>query len=281
MSVSEPGLPYIPALELSETLEEWMLPAEELPYDDGEPLETVWHREAMNQLIEVIEMNWDGRKDFYVSGNMFVHFSKKQVFNKDFRGPDVFVVTDTDHDRDRLSWVMWEENWKLPNLIIELVSSSTAKIDRVVKKKLYAETMKVDEYFCIDPDGRIEGWRLINSMYEPIPLVEGRIFSETLGAFIGWWECSYQNRIPHEYPRLFDLNGKLVPRFDERERELAEYQSARADEQEAKAKQQEAKAKQQEELAITEKSRADAMEVELHKLREQLAQLQASPKPPE
>src|SRR5689334_20628368 len=93
----------------------------DLPSEDGVPMETNWHRAAMILLIESLEYHWRDRRDFFVGGNMFIYFSTKQVFNKDFRGPDVFVVKNVAPNCDRRSWVVWNEG-KFPDVIVELTS---------------------------------------------------------------------------------------------------------------------------------------------------------------
>ncbi len=64
----------------------------ELITDDGEPLETIWHRKCINLLIEQIEYLYRDRDDYYVAGNTFIYFSPQQARNRDFRGPDFFYV---------------------------------------------------------------------------------------------------------------------------------------------------------------------------------------------
>ena len=68
------------------------LPTLELPTEDGEPLESGWHRSEINLLIESLRHHWRGRTDFYCGGNMFLYFSEKQARNLDYRGPDFFLV---------------------------------------------------------------------------------------------------------------------------------------------------------------------------------------------
>src|SRR5438477_14453 len=101
----------------------------ELPYSDGEPMDTAWHRDCMTLLIDSLEYHWRGRKDFFVGGDMFLYFSPDHVFKKDFRGPDFFVVKGVDHDKKRKSYVAWQENSRLPCAIIELGSESTLHVD--------------------------------------------------------------------------------------------------------------------------------------------------------
>ena len=64
------------------------LPNQELPTEDGLPLESNWHRIEMNLLIDSIHHYWQERRDYFVGGNMFLYFSLEQARNCDYRGPD-------------------------------------------------------------------------------------------------------------------------------------------------------------------------------------------------
>lgn len=109
-------------------------PPSDLVFDDGEPLETNRHRIAMNVLIDSTLSALADRSDFFAGGNMFVYYSRNQAMNRDFRGPDFFVALDVDGSRSRQGWVVWEEDGRYPDVIVELLSPSTANVDRGVKK---------------------------------------------------------------------------------------------------------------------------------------------------
>ena len=47
-----------------------------------------------------------------MAGNLTIYFNPNQLKTQDFRGPDFFVVLDTD-DRERKSWVVWQENYTI------------------------------------------------------------------------------------------------------------------------------------------------------------------------
>jgi Uma2 family endonuclease len=158
----------------------------ELIYDDGEPLESARHRQQMTVLIESLEFAWRERDDFYAGGNMFLYFSEAQSRRNDFRGPDVFVVLNTIR-RERRAWVVWEEDGRAPDVIIELLSDKTERIDRGDKMRIYGH-LKVGEYFLFDPfSGVLEGYELdvLHKCYVPkTPDSEGRLRCEQLGLFL-------------------------------------------------------------------------------------------------
>ncbi|MBW8876061.1 MAG: Uma2 family endonuclease [Acidobacteria bacterium] len=241
----------------------------ELVEDDGEPLETRWHYLQINLLVESIEqaMEERGRSDYFAGGNMFVYYSEEQAREvaedvkagindpRHYRGPDVFYVGGVDGPTERKYWVVWEEAGRYPDLIVELLSPSTAKIDRTVKKDLYARTFRTSEYFYHDPDKvRLEGFRLAGSSYQPIALnARGRFWSERLGLELGLWQGVYR-RHRATWVRLFHPDGRLVPTAKE---------SADAERQQAKAEHRRAEAERQ---------RADAAEAELARLRARLGE---------
>ena len=133
-----------------------------LIFDDGVPLESNRHRIAMNVLIRSTQQALLGRSDTFVGGNMFVYYSRNQAMNRDFRGPDFFAVLGVDGERERQGWVVWEEAGRYPDVIVELLSPSTAAVDRGVKKDLYEKVFKTSDYFTFDPfdPSSLAGWRL-------------------------------------------------------------------------------------------------------------------------
>lgn len=68
------------------------------------------------------------------------YYSTRQRKLEDLRGPDFFVVLDTEYKEGK-SWVVWEEDGKYPNLILEILSDTTAQIDRGLKKQIYQDKL--------------------------------------------------------------------------------------------------------------------------------------------
>jgi Uma2 family endonuclease len=226
----------------------------DLIYSDGEPLETEWHVHQMYFLMEVIRqtMAERGRSDFFVGGNMFVYYSMGQARDVAkgrpyFRGPDVFWVGGAKPAGLRKAWVAWEEDGQLPDVIVELLSPSTAEIDRTVKKDLYARVFHTAEYYLYEPETRIlEGFRLAGQFYRPMePDDQGRLRSEQLGASLGLWRGAWSDQ-EADWVRLFRPDGSLVPTKAEAEREQTEAERRQAE---------------------AERQRAEAAEAELTRLR--------------
>lgn len=208
--------------------EDWLdqdLPGEaELPWSDGEPMENPDHPPQIFYLVESLRVGWAHRDDFYVGGNMFLYFSPRQVKNNDFRGPDLFVVLDTERRRFRHSWVVWQEH-RTPNLVIELLSPSTVDVDRVDKMKVYARDLRVDDYFLYDTDtGLLEGYRLDHATHRYVrmaPHPSGRLYSPALDLWLGpvpWEEEGHRFMML----RWFDNQGNMSPTQMEAERQRAD-----------------------------------------------------------
>ncbi len=208
----------------------------ELITEDGIPMETPWHRAQMNLLIELTHVHWRGRTDFYTGGNMFLYFSLEQARNRDYRGPDFFIVTGVDGTREREAWVVWDEAGRYPDLIVELLSDSTAREDMTVKKALYERTFRTPEYFCYDPRTReLLGWHLLEDRYEPLlPDARGWLWSAVLQLWLGEWEGELLGRRAI-WLRFFDEEGALVPTEAEAARLEAEATALRAETADAEA----------------------------------------------
>jgi Uma2 family endonuclease len=219
--------------------------SEALVCDDGEPMDTARHRQQMTVLIESLESAWSHRTDFYVGGDMFLYFSETQVRKNDFRGPDVFVVLDTNR-RERRAWVVWEEDGKTPDVIIELLSESTEKVDRGDKFRLYGRSLKVGEYFLFDPfTGVLEGYELdpLRGGYAPKkPDQHGRLYCAQLGLFLAKAKGTLW-AVEADWLRWMDAEGRLLPM--PQEHADAETQRANAETQRANAETQRADAETQ------------------------------------
>ena len=188
----------------------WPPTEDGLPYDDGMPMETQRHALQLQLLIDPLRLYWEDRQDVYVGGNMFIYFSLAQVRNQDFRGPDFFAVLDVSK-RERKSWVVWEEG-KGPDVVIELLSESTAAQDKGEKKEIYQNLIRVPEYFWFDPfSGEWAGFSLQQREYEAIAEdSNGRLISRVLQLALVRWEGVYQE-IEARWLRWVTWTGALLP----------------------------------------------------------------------
>jgi Uma2 family endonuclease len=167
---------------------------------------------------------------------MFVYFSAAQLKNEEFKGPDFFAVLGVPK-RERKSWVVWEEG-KAPDVVIELLSESTAQADKTEKKETYQDRLRVPEYFWYDPFNPEDwaGFILRDGKYESlVPDAERRFISERLGLALVRWQGVYKG-VEAIWLRWATLEGRLLPTGDElvqQERQRAEQEKQRAQELEA------------------------------------------------
>lgn len=218
-----------------EVLERYEIPdlpnSDDFPTEDGIPLETNWHRIQMNLLIDILTHRWRDRDDFFVGGNMFIYYSLQQARNRDYKGPDFFLVKGVDGSYSREKWVVWEEEGRYRDVIVELMSASTAQTDLTTKKELYARTFHTANYFAYDPlNAKLHGWHQPDRTngYEELQADEnGWLWSRELEAWVGRWRGRYQ-KVDATWLRLFDVDGRLIPTQGEAEAQRAEAAEAEA-----------------------------------------------------
>ncbi len=176
-------------------------------YSDEPPLETELHLRQIILLLTCLERLWRDRNDFYAAGNLTIYYSPRQLKSEYFRGPDFFVVLGCER-KTRKSWVVWEEDGKYPNFILEILSDSTAKTDRNLKKEIYQNTFRTFDYFWFDPYTlEFAGFHLVDGEYQPLqPDEQGYLWSQQLGLYLG----VYQGLL-----RFFTPDRQLVPTPEE------------------------------------------------------------------
>ncbi len=254
---------------------------DELPSEDNQNMETERHKKQMELLINSLQPWLDQHQLGYVNGNMFVYYSPKQVKHQDFKGPDVFVVLGVSN-RERKSWVVWDEG-KGPEVVIELLSDTTASYDKGDKKRIYQTQLKATEYFWFDPFNHKDwaGFRLSGGVYQTLKPIKGRLLSQSLGLALIKWPGIYKN-VQATWLRWATWDGELLllPEEAEAQRAAAETQRADAEAQRAAVETQRADIEAQ--RAATEAQRADLAEhranaaaAEIVRLNLLLAQLQA------
>lgn len=228
---------------------------DDLPYDDGEPMDSGINWINMTLLRITLMRAWAGR-NFYIGGDQFVYFSMDQVRTRDYKGPDVFVVLDVD-PRIRKSWVLWDEGGKSPDVIIELMSPTTQHKDRVENLRIYRDLLRVPEYFWYDIDtGKLQGWTLTATGYQPMtPDAQGRLYSARLDLLLVIHESSFHGAtLP--WLRWAAPDGTILPTDEE----AAEAERARAEAERERAEAERARAQAERERAEQAERHATEME---------------------
>ena len=234
---------------------------DEIPFTDGMPVESERQALQMDLLFEPLRRYFAGQ-DVYVGKNQTVWYSEQQVRNRDFLGPDLYVVLGVaPHERE--GWVIWHEG-KAPDVAVEILSPSTAARHRGVKKRIYQENIRLGNYFWFDPaTHELAGFRLTDSGYIAIePDAAGRLPCPMLDLTLVLWDGVYMQR-PGPWLRWATRTGDLLPTEAE-----AEQQRAEAAERAAEVERQRAEAAERE--AQEARQRQAELEAELARYRQRL-----------
>lgn len=222
--------------------------------------ETDTHRNQMVDLLDELREYLRPHPRRYASGNTFVYYLD-DAGERQSVAPDIFVVLDVENKERRYYNI--EDEGKVPDLIIELISTATKLEDLGNKRVLYAG-LGVREYDVFDPTGEVikgqlRGFRLNDGEY--IPIIGSRLQSQVLDIDL----VVEQDRL-----RLYDRNtGQRLLTHEESEaaRRKAEAQAAAA----------EAKAAQELTARQAAEAKAATAEAEIARLREELAKWRGQP----
>lgn len=192
---------------------------DDLPYDDGEPLESDKHRHQASLLLHALARHWRDRDDYFAGANMALYYRLSQVERNEFRGPDFFVAVGTER-RARKSWVTWSEEAGI-YLVVEVTSPSTRRVDHTTKKAVYAgHPLRIPVYVIFDPaDGRLDGFRLEADALEYLPVIptaDRRLPCKAIGLQLGVWHGEYMG-IEGPWLRWYTPDGDLLPTPEEAE----------------------------------------------------------------
>jgi Uma2 family endonuclease len=262
----------------------------QLPEEDETPLESHYHALQQQLLAEVIHQHFTGRNDYFCGTNMFVFYSLEQAQgitdfvegkreSAPYKGPDLLVVVGVDGTKRRKHWVVWDEDDRFPDLIVEITSPSTKSKDTGENLKLFAQVFRTREYFWYDEEaGEWMGYRLQGESYVPIEVNErGWRWSEVLGAWLGVSELPYRGW-RYRWLRLYDVGGRLVPTGEElaaAERERAEAERQRAERAERRIERERRRAEQERQRAEAERQRAEQERQRAEQAERRLAELEA------
>ena len=250
-------------------------PAQAELWQEDEPLESDAHVDQMVVMRDSLRFHYRDRADVFVGANMPVYFSALQVRKRDFRAPDLFVVLGA-RPGERDFWVVWEEEGRTPDLVVEVLSESTEATDRGRKKDLYERVLKVTEYFLYDlRSGHTDGYRLTNGAYEPIaPGPSGRLSSQVLGLEVGALDALVDQRAGH-WLRFFLPDGRVLPTAAEAEAQRADSEAHRAEAEAQRAEAEAQRAEAEAHRADSAAQRADSAEAREQALAAKLAALEA------
>ena len=133
------------------------------------------HQRASSRLLRFISNHVEGQDlGLVYSAPFAVHLSEYDVPE-----PDIVVVLKENGARLKHDGVDGP-----PDLVVEIVSPSSSRIDRVRKAALYA-TFGVSEYWIADPDdGTILAQALVGQHYEPIGSEDGHVRLKAIAGLV-------------------------------------------------------------------------------------------------
>ena len=192
------------------------------PSSDGEPLaESDLQFTPLTETVHVLRQRYRDRNDVYVAGNLLLYYRMND--NEVRVAPDVLVVFGAE-DYPRDSYIVWREDGKVPDFVMEIASPSTYSRDITEKRDLYAG-LGVTEYWRFDPTGNLftpalEGDALVDGAYQPIPIgTDEAGILRGHSAVLGLDVCVR----PELELRLYDPStGEWLRNLDEAEDALAE-----------------------------------------------------------
>jgi hypothetical protein len=181
-----------------------------LPPGDGDRMESDWRVVSIWLLDELVRNHLGEPNHYFCGGGMFLYYSVEQAKEIEeyveaeapkrkprFKGPDFFLVRDVDGTKPRDSWVVWEEDGRYPDLVVEFISSSTRQKDVERNVGFYAKVFRVPEYFWFDRRtgscgvSSVCGWDLCADRARRAGLVVecgvGRVFGCV--AWVVSWSC--------------------------------------------------------------------------------------------
>lgn len=131
--------------------------------------------------------------------------------------------------------MVWREGGKYPHVVIELLSNSTATVDRTTKKDLYQDVWRLPNYFWFHPYTKeFQGFKLVEGKYQALePNQRGYLWSDPMELFLGMHEDGLL--------RLFDAEGALVLLEEEEARSREQQALQQAEQERQRAEQMAAK----------------------------------------
>ncbi len=148
---------------------------EQLPSESQKVSESVRHEDSRSHGGSVLKTKYAHRPDVFVGCNLFVHYpdpTSKRGWS--MVSPDLFVAfgMPTRRPRPQRSFVVWRQEGRTPDFVLEIVSRKTRTKDVKEKPGIYAG-LGVREYFLYDPDGvlrpELQGFALADGACRALP----------------------------------------------------------------------------------------------------------------
>ena len=241
------------------------------PCEDDEPMAaTGFHGVQINTFYDQLARYFAINEQIYIGVDSFIYYSEGDITK--FVAPDVYFVFGVSKTPERRSFYTWAEG-AVPVTVFEFLSDSTAHQDRHEKVELYLNDIGVQEYFIHQPEmekpAEFHAWRQNPSggIVEMVPDAEGGLFSEALNLWFRW-EDDHTTHVRLLRPYLPD--GTPITTSVEEEHLRLQEKHLR-EEAETMAAAETKRRQEAEAMAAAEAERRRELEIELEKLRAQLA----------
>ena len=248
---------------------------EELPYQDGKPVDSELQDLIAHLLKSVLAYIWAYRNDWFFGIDIGWYYER----NKSAIAPDAFLSLGVQRIRGenlRLSYVTWEENEVIPSLVLEVVSKSPGG-EYKKKKKIYAE-YGVLYYVVYAPlrkrKRKLSIYRLNeDNKYEL--LEDNPVWMPEIDLGIGSEVGTYQG-INREWLYWYDRDGYRYPTSEEAQQqsELQRLIAEQRQRQERQARRQAEQRQRQERQARQQAEQRQRQERQARQQAEQLAEEQ-------
>ena len=195
--------------------------SDELPDSDDKPVDHEIQILIPNLLRTILNRLWRDRSDWFFGVNM-------GIFHTTGSNPRVAIVPDSflsvgvprlKNNKLRPSYILWEENYIVPILVLEIVSKTYGDeydekmIDYARLGVLYYVIYNPD-YFKRDKHERFEVYRLLNGVYQR--LQGNPVWMPEIGLGIGS-EVGYNDNCEGEWLYWYDSQGNRFMTPEERE----------------------------------------------------------------
>ena len=248
------------------------------PCEDDEPMaETDFHAEQIITLSDQLKRYFAINELVHIAVDSFIYYSEGDITK--CVAPDIYIVFGVDKYPLRRSFYTWAEG-TAPVAVFEFLSDSTAHRDRDKKVALYLNDIGVQEYYIHQPElnkpAEFRGWQRSPSgnIIEIVPDAEGGLFSVALNLWFRWKDNPITD-VRLLRPYLPDgtpiTTSAEEAHLREQEKHLREQEAHLRKEAEAMAEAEAERRQEAEMIAAREVERRREMEIELERLRAQLA----------
>jgi Uma2 family endonuclease len=187
--------------------------AEELPDSDDTPVDNQLQNDIPNFLLSILYMIWADREDWFFGVDMGIYYDP---ITKESIVPDGFLALGVELNKSeggRLSYVLWEENYEIPKLALEVVSKTpNGEYDEKFNKY---QTLGILYYVVYNPfTGRrgaykkrqsLEVYKLVSGKYQLLDK-QSIYWLPEIGLGIGC-ERAHSGRWMREWVYWYDEHG--------------------------------------------------------------------------